>query len=199
MRTEKHTIPLKSSAIDARFAALARMGEVVFHARDMAAIWGITNANTLYTILSRYVRAGLLFRLQNGLYSIKPPHELDPLLIGSKAIHGFCYVSTETVLSRAGIIQQQVSHITLVAEVSRKFTLAGHRFRSRSLSEGYLFNEAGIARVAGVRVASLERAIADMLYFSPQYHFDASAHIDWDVVNRLQADIGYAITYRKKV
>ena len=191
MRTERSNTSPKSSAIDARFAALARIGEVVFHARDAAAIWGITNANTLHTILSRYARTGLLFRLQNGLYSIKPPHELDPLLIGSKAIHGFCYVSTETVLSRAGIIQQNVPHVTLVGSVSRQFALAGSNFRSRRLRYIYLFNECGIGREGGVRIASTARAVADMLYFNPRYHFDASAHIDWIEVNRMQKDIGY--------
>lgn len=175
------------------------MGEMVFHARDAAVIWGITNANTLHTILSRYARTGLLFRLQNGLYSIKPTHELDPLLIGSKAIHGFCYVSTECVLARAGIIQQQISHITLVGRVSRQFTLAGHSFRSRRLRDSYLFNEKGIVRDGSVRIASPARAIADMLYFNPQYHFDASAHIDWSAVNRIQKDVGYKITNHKKV
>ncbi|OGG59265.1 hypothetical protein A3C86_02465 [Candidatus Kaiserbacteria bacterium RIFCSPHIGHO2_02_FULL_49_16] len=185
--------------MDARFAVLARMGETVFHARDSAAIWGITNTNTLHTTLSRYARAGLLFRLQNGLYSIKPPRELDPLLIGSKAIHGFCYVSTETVLSRAGIIGQNVPHVTLVGSVSRQFTLAGHSYRVRRLSDAYVFNEAGIAREGNVLVASPARAIADMLYFNPRYHFDASAHIDWNAVSRLQADVGYRVTRNKNI
>lgn len=192
MRTGKLNISPKSSAVDARFAALARMGEIIFHARDAAIIWRITNANTLHTILSRYARAGLLFRLQNGLYSVRPPGELDPLLIGSKAIHEFCYVSTETVLSRAGIIQQQIPRITLVSSASKHFTLAGHHFRSRCLSNTYLFNETGITCDGDVRIASPVRAIADMLYFNPRYHFDASAHIDWNVVNRMQTEIGYA-------
>ena len=185
--------------MDARFAALARMGEIVFHARDAAAIWEITNTNTLHTVLSRYARAGLLFRLQNGLYSIKPLRELDPLLIGSKAIHGFCYVSTETVLARAGIIQQKVSHITLVGSVSRRFMLAGHAYRSRRLSDKFLLNDAGVLREGSIRIASPARAVADMLYFNPRYHFDASAHIDWIEVDRMQKDIGYTITNRKNV
>jgi len=185
--------------MDARFAALARMGEIVFHARDAAAIWEITNTNTLHTVLSRYARAGLLFRLQNGLYSIKPLRELAPLLIGSKAIHGFCYVSTETVLARAGIIQQKVSHITLVGSVSRRFMLAGHAYRSRRLSDKFLLNDAGVLREGSIRIASPARAVADMLYFNPRYHFDASAHIDWIEVDRMQKDIGYTITNRKNV
>lgn len=199
MRTEKHIQQAGSSAVDARFAVLARMGEVIFHTRDAAVIWGITNVNTLHTTLSRYVRAGLLFRLQNSLYSVKPSRELDPLLVGTKAIHGFCYVSTETVLSRAGFIQQHLSHITLVSATSRHFTLAGHAFRSRRLADAYLFNETGIAREGGVLVASPARAVADMLYFNPHYYFDASAHIDWDEVHRIQEAVGYVVTRHKKV
>lgn len=199
MRTGKHIKSVNSSVIDARFAVLARMGEVVFHTRDAASIWGITNANTLHTVLSRLARAKLLFRLQNGLYSIKPLHELDPLLIGSKVIHGFCYVSTETVLSRAGIIQQQVPYTTLVSTVSRQFALAGHNFRSRRLKDSYLFNEAGITFEGSVRIASPARAIADILYFNSQYHFDASAYIDWSAVNRIQEEVGYAITHPKNI
>ena len=198
MRTEKHKKP-QSSAADVRFAALARMGEVVFHARDAGVIWGITNVNTLHTILSRYARAGLLFRLQNGLYSIKPHHELDPFLIGSKAVHGFCYVSTECVLARAGIIVQHVPHITLVGSASRQFNLAGHNFRLRRLRDIFLFNETGIVREGAVRIASAARAIADMLHFNPRYHFDASAHIDWSEVNRMQKDVGYTVTRRKNI
>lgn len=192
MSTEKYNIQNNPSATESRFAALARMGEVVFHARDLAVIWGIVNTNTLHTTLSRYARAGLLFRLQNGLYSIKPSRELDPFLVGIKVIHGFCYVSTETVLSRAGLIQQQLSHITLVSTVSKRFVLAGRAFRSRRMAEIYLLNEEGIERVGSIYIASPARAIADMLYFDPHYHFDASAHIDWDEVKRIQLAVGYA-------
>mgnify|MGYP001568958067 CR=1 FL=1 len=198
MRTEKSNIPISPSAVDARFAALARMGETVFHARDASVMWGITNANTLHTTLSRYVRARLLFRLRNGLYAVKPSRELDPLLIGTKAVHGPCYVSTETVLTRTGIIQQLVPRITLVSGVSRQFQLAGHAFRSRRLADTYLLNEAGIVHERDVRIATSVRAIADMLYFNPRYHFDASAHVDWNAVNRLQTEIGYPLTHRSR-
>lgn len=182
--------------MDSRFAMLARMGEIVFHAHDAATIWGVANKNTLHTALSRYARAGLLFRLQNGLYSIQPPRELDPLLVGSKAIHNYCYVSTETVLAHAGIIQQQMPSVTFVSAVSRQFTLASHHFRSRRLKDVYLFNESGIERDGSVRIANSLRAIADLLYFDPHYHFDAHAEIDWHAVNRMQREVGYPVTNR---
>ncbi|MDP3956342.1 MAG: hypothetical protein Q8Q18_03820 [bacterium] len=193
MSTEKYNV---DTSTDARFAILARMGEVVFHARDTATLWGITNVNTLYITLSRYVRAGLLFRLHNGLYSIKPIDELDPLLVGTKVLHGNCYVSTETVLVKAGVIQQHVAYTTLVGTVSRRFVLGGHRFRCRRLSNAYLYNEVGIMHRGDVRIASTTRAVADMLYFDPHYHFDASAYIDWDLVRKMQGELGYPLTNR---
>ncbi len=115
-------------ASDARFATLARMGEVVFWAKDAANIWGISNQNTLHTTLSRYVRGGLLWRLQNGLYSLKDPRTLPATFVGSKALHRFCYVSTETILARAGLIQQNTPYTTFISSVSRGFSLAGHDF-----------------------------------------------------------------------
>lgn len=190
MRTESKNI----SAVDARFAALARMGEVIFWASDAATIWGIANQNTLHVTLSRMVRGGLLWRLHNGLYSLKDPATLSVYLIGSKALHRFCYIGGETILAGAGIIQQHVSATTLVSSVSRRFSLAGHRYVCRQLADAYLMNDAGLVRDEGVLVATPERAIADMLYFNPRYHFDAHAHIDWTAVRTLQETIGYPIS-----
>ena len=77
--------------------------------------------------------------------------------------------------------------------------LAGHAYRSRRLSDKFLLNDAGVLREGSIRIASPARAVADMLYFNPRYHFDASAHIDWIEVDRMQKDIGYTITNRKNV
>ena len=68
-----------------RFAALAQLGEVVFHTDDLANLWRITNKNTLYTTIKRYVAQGLLFRIHKGFYALKNPKDIDPLLLGVKA------------------------------------------------------------------------------------------------------------------
>lgn len=195
MRTEKYILSVQAAKRDIRFATLARMGEMVFHARDAATFWGIPNTNTLHTILSRYVRAGLLFRLQNGLYSIKPIADLDPFLVGMKVLHQFAYVSTETILAQAGIIQQNIPQITLVSGVSRRFIIRPTSYRVRRLSDAYLYNMIGITERGGILWASPERAVADMLYFNPRFTFDARLFIDWPAVHTLQETIGYPITH----
>ncbi len=183
---------VKKNISQSRFATLARMGERVFHTDDLANIFGISNINTLHVTLSRYVRAGLMKRVYRGLYSFDDPIKLDKLLLGVKVLHRFCYITTETVLAQAGIISHHVDAITFVCDLSKQFELAGHRYRFRQLESRYLYNDTGVMlRTDGVRIASVERAVADMLYFAPNYHFDNYHAINWDAVRTISADLGY--------
>lgn len=188
--------PQKGRRTLGRLASLARMGEVVFHTRDMANLWGMKNDNALYVLLSRYVRQGLLFRVQKGMYSIKPLEELDPFLLGLKALHTYAYVSTETILSKNGVLSQNIPEITLVSGASKRFSISGRDYSSRKLSDKFLYNPLGIARdETGVRRASVERAVADLLYFNPSAHMDASQSkiVDWERVQEIQKRVGYPV------
>ena len=104
-----------------RFSILAKMNEEVFHSSDLANIWQIKEKNTLHTTLKRYCQKELLYRIFKGFYSLKPVDELDPLFLGVKALHEYCYISTETILMKEGLIQQNISGITLVSSKSKRF------------------------------------------------------------------------------
>ena len=176
-----------------RLAKIIKLGQIIFHAGDLANLWQINNANTLHTTLKRYARTGLLFRIYRGFYSLKPINQLDPLLLGIKALHEFSYVSAETVLERAGIISQVRNIITLASSKSKQFFIGDYQYRSRKLAAKFLFNPAGIAEVNGVKIAGVSRAVADLLYFNPRAHFDADQLINWREVKKLQAEIGYKL------
>jgi predicted transcriptional regulator of viral defense system len=178
-----------------RFADLAVLGEVVFHSSDLAILWGIKSKNTLHQTLSRYVAAGLLKRIYKGFYALTDPADIDPYLLGIKSLHTYAYVSCESVLSKHGAINQSPQEITIVSNVSRRWKIAAKRFRSRKLADQYLYNNAGIELINGVPTASLERAIADMLYFNPHAYFDAhgSTLINWVKVKDVARKIGYNI------
>lgn len=181
-----------------RFAELARLGEIVFHTGDLANLWRITNKNTLYTTIKRYVEQDLLFRIHKGFYAIKPLREIDPYLLGAKALHGYAYVSCETILREQGIIQQEVSAITLVSGETKHFSIAGCHYYSRKLADTFLYQQNGITVMEnGVRKASVERAIADLLYFNPHAYFDAGNLVDWKKVRALQKEIGYPLTLKR--
>lgn len=192
-RIRESSISPKSPFPSDRLAVLARLGSTIIHASDLANLWQIRDRNTLYTTLKRYAQKGLLFRIHKGLYALKPLEELDPLLLGFKALHRFAYVSTETVLAEQGIIQQKLTAITLTSDVSRRFSVGVHRYVCRKLNDHYLFNPAGIVMRENVQIATPERAVADLLYFNPRAYFDGANHIDWKKVQALQRKIGYPI------
>jgi predicted transcriptional regulator of viral defense system len=181
----------KTNTTQARFAKLARLGEQVFHIGDLANLWDIENKNTLYTTLKRYTKDGLLFRVYKGMYSIKPVVKIDSYLLGVKALHKFAYISTETVLSNAGIILQKMQYITIISSESRKFSIGGVEYRSRQLDDKFLFQKKDIGIKNRVNIATVERAVADLLYFQPNFHFDNPKQINWSRVKKLQKEMGY--------
>ncbi len=170
---------------------LLKQEQRLFHTRDLALLWGINNANTLYTAIKRYVKKEVLIPIHKGFYSTIPLNKIDPLELGLSSLHGFGYVSCEYILSLAGVIFQSQNYITLVSSVSKKFALAGHHFLVRRLKPAYLFNDAGLYTATGVTKASTERAVADLLYFNPSYHFDNKLPVNWAKMAQTQKAVGY--------
>jgi len=202
MSTDRINNKENTALYQQRFVQLARMGIFVFHAGDLANLWKIRNRNTLYTTLKRYVKGGLLHRIYKGLYSLKPIEQIDPFLLGVKALHKYAYISAETVLAQAGIIQQIIGQITLVSSQSKRFSINGNHYYSRKLADQFLYNPIGINEGYGVKKATMERAAADLLYFNPYANFDAEKFINWRKIKYIQKQIGYPLTtnrYPKKL
>lgn len=180
-----------------KIARIAKLGENVFHASDLANLWNIQNENTLYTAISRYVKKGILFKIYKGFYSIKPISELDPFFLGTKAIHSYCYVSLETVLFLQGIISQNTDKIVFVGNKTKRFKIGKNSYYCRQLNDKYLYNQEGIIDKGAFKIATVERAVADMLYFNSNAFFDAENLIDWRKVKKMQKSIGYPLTYNR--
>lgn len=197
MSTVKNNDKSNKGLYLSRFSQLAKMGVLIFHTSDLANLWQIKDPNNLYTTLKRYAQKGLIIRIYRGLYSLKPIEQLDPALVGTKALHRYAYISTETILTHAGIVQQKFDQITLVSSVSKKFSVGQYNFRSRKLVDKFLYNETGITNDRGVKKASAERAVADLLYFNPDAYFDAENLIDWKKVKEIQKKIDYPLTHNR--
>jgi len=172
-----------------RFLSIAKLAMPIFSTNDLAKIWNINNRNTLLTNLKRYVKSGLIYRIYRGLYSIKPIIELDPFLLGAKAINNYCYLSGETILVKHGIIFQQVNYFTFIGKKTKRFTIGNYKYYCRQLKDEFLYNDIGIDKTEKFNLATLERAIADILYFSPNYHFDNPDAINWIEVNKIQKSV----------
>jgi hypothetical protein len=174
-----------------RISELVRLDRKLVHSNDLAVLWGISNKNTLYTTIKRYVKKGVFVPVYNGLYSTVPISQLDPRALGLAIVHKFAYLSTESVLVQAGVIYQAIYGYTFVTSVSKKITIGEVSFIYRKMKDEYLNNRSGLTEVSNIFVASTERAVADMLYFDPNYHFDVPDDIDWKKVNAIQKEVGY--------
>jgi len=175
-----------------RIAILAQKGENIFHIKDLANLWNIQDPKTLRVTLKRYADAGLLYRIYRGFYSSLPLERLTSKEVGAKALHAYCYLSTETVLFESGHISQKPQYITFVSSKHKTFTVGGENYLSRQLKNAFLYNSEGILVQNGMRIATPERAIADLLYFNPVASFDKK--VDWKAVRALQKKIGYTLT-----
>ncbi len=178
---------------------LLKQNQKVFHTNDLAILWGITNKNTLYTTIKRYVRKNILIPIQKGFYSIVPIENIDPVRLALGILHRFAYVSCETVLAQNGVIFQKGEATTLVSDISRKFMLHDKLYIVRKLKDEYLFNDLGIENRDGLYYANLERAAADMLYFNPLFYFDNQKAIDWKKVREIQKVYPEEHTRRREV
>jgi predicted transcriptional regulator of viral defense system len=170
---------------------LLKYPQNLFHTGDLSLLWNIENKNTLHTTIKRYADKGILIRIQKGFYSKIPLEQISPIKLGMSFLHSFCYLSTESILVKEGIISQAIPHITLISNQSKKFKIENNSYISRQMKDKFLFNEAGIVVRDSVKEASIERAIADMLYYDSNYHFDAPSLIDWDKVKTIQKEVGF--------
>ena len=176
---------------DEKIKKLLQDSKGLYHTQDLMVLWGTDNPNTLYTTIKRYLKRGFLNKIHKGFYSTVPLEKVDAVYLGMVGLHRYGYLSTESVLVKKGLIFQGVRYITLVSDLSKRFEIAGHKFLVRKMKDDYLYNEAGIIAKDGVRFASVERAVADILYFNPNYHFDTKSSIDWKKVEEIRSKIGY--------
>jgi len=174
-----------------KIGLLLKQERKLFHTQDLALLWGIENKNTLYTTIRRYLEKGILIPIQKGFYSTLPLSQIKPLELGVLFLHRYAYESTESILVKEGVINQSIPYLTLVAGLSKKFSVAGNSFLVRKLQEKFLYQTVGIMKEGDFLRASRERAVADLLYFNPFYHFDNQPLVDWKAVAVIQRKVGY--------
>lgn len=172
-------------------SVLLKQSQKLFHTNDLALLWNITNKNTLYTAIKRYKKDGTLIPIHKGFYSVVPLSQLDPVVLGVVFLHRYAYLSTESILVREGVVAQTIPSTTFVSNTTKKFKLGGTRYTVRQMADRYLYNTCGIIKKDHHYEATLERAVADLLYYNPNYYFDNKDLVDWGKVKKIQKEVGF--------
>jgi predicted transcriptional regulator of viral defense system len=121
--------------------------------------------------LSRWVKAGKIYRIRRGLYSVAPPYQKrqpHPFLVANH-LQKASYVSLQSALSFYGIIPEVVNITTSVStgRPERLETPLGtYEFRhiKTELLFGYQMTELG---GQSALVATPEKALLDLIYLQP--------------------------------
>ncbi len=171
--------------------ALLSQNKKTFHASDLALLWGIDNQDTLNMTLKRFVDREILKRIHKGFYATMDLDDIDSYDLGFSYLNTYSYLSLETVLARGGVIFQEVKYTTFVSSKSTTFNINKVSYKARQLKSEYLHNTIGVKKVGGHFEANLERAVADLLYYNPKYHFDNQKIIDFNKVEQVQRKVGY--------
>lgn len=172
-----------------KIGVLLKQGKKIFHIKDLELLWGITNKSTLHTTILRYVQKKTLIPIYRGFYSTVPLEKINPVELGASAIHNYAYLSTETVLAQSGVIFQAINAYTFCSRKSKRILINGNTYLSRQLKDEYLYNTQGIIDKGSYKEATLERAVADMLYFNPKYYIDAKDQINWSKVSSIKKEV----------
>jgi len=163
-------------------SSILRLPGTVVSVHDVQLLGANPSPSTLYRRLNYRVGKGELYQVRRGLYA-KDKH-YDRLELGSK-IFTPAYISFETVLAAAGLIQQYYASVSVASYKNKRLICDDTEFHFRRLKPAILLNVNGLERRAAYFIATPERAYLDILYLKKDYDFTNLATLDWKKVAEL--------------
>jgi len=161
---------------------LLRSPRTIFSTKDVALLWGEEVGVGTRVRLNRYAKSGKLIRLRRGLYAKDKNYDRNEL---ATKIFAPSYVSFETVLGAAGVTFQYYPQIFLASYQKRDVGIEDQKYAYRRVKEDILTSSLGIENRGTYSIASLERALLDVLYVNKHYHFDNLRPVDWEKIHEI--------------
>ena len=162
--------------MDNSITKIYQISKTVFTNKDLAMIWGDSNANNLSSKISYYVKRKSLFRLSRGIYAKQINYDPKEL---ATSIYIPSYISFETVLRESGVIFQHYSTIFVASKWPKTMMIGGNSITFRKLKNSVLYDSTGIIHMDNYSIASVERALLDSIYLFPNIYFDNLSGINW--------------------
>jgi len=170
--------PIKGEFLE----VLLRSPQTIFSTKEVALLWGESNATVVSRRLNSYAQVGKLVRVRRALYAKDRNYNQWEL---ATRIYTPAYISFETVLAAEGIVFQFYGNIFVASYLEREINADGQKISLVRMKDYVLSNIAGIIHKDGVAIATKERAFLDRLYVSKKYHFDNLSSLDWNKIFEL--------------
>jgi predicted transcriptional regulator of viral defense system len=159
--------------------SILRSPKTVFTLKDIVLIWNESASDAARVRLNYYVNKGDLYRIRKGLYA--KSKDYNRLELASRILTP-SYISFETVLVKEGLIFQYYEPIFLASYTTRNIIVETQVYSFRKIKNEVLVNSKGIELVNETSIATKERAFLDLLYVSPNSHFDNIRSLNWENV-----------------
>jgi hypothetical protein len=161
--------------------SIYQLPQTVFTVNELAIIFPHIKPQNLGQRLRYFSKTNGLVKLRRGLYAKTDYSRLE---LANK-LFSPSYVSLATVLEREGVIFQHDSAIHMVSYLSRKVTINGQQIVYHKFKQRILVNQAGLVEENGVWIASIERAMLDVLYLFGDTYFDNLKMVNWEKLQKL--------------
>ncbi|MDR1197301.1 MAG: hypothetical protein LBL08_03475 [Candidatus Nomurabacteria bacterium] len=171
---------------------LLKSGHNVFNMDDLGLVWGQNKRSDTVQSARDYARKGELIRLRRGLYVV----DQQNIQIEEVAGRAFTpsYITGETVLAMQGLIFPATTEVYCAALKTKRIAINGYEIIYHMLKPEVFYNPIGIENRDNFAVASLERAIADLIYiYDGKYDFERLHDVDWGKLTKIGK------IYQKKV
>jgi predicted transcriptional regulator of viral defense system len=152
---------------------LVQTRQTVFSVAELQQLFDHENKNYTRLVIHRMMERGELQRVYHGIYAYRGDFNRWELANKVKAPS---YVSLETILVAKSVVFQHYGNIIFsisdntVTKQGKKYGY-DYEFQYRTVQPTILSNPAGL-EFGQVVKASLERAICDRIYLTPNYYFD---------------------------
>jgi predicted transcriptional regulator of viral defense system len=163
---------------------LLKSGRNVFNMDDLGLVWGQNKRSDTVQSARDYARKGELTRLRRGLYAIDS-HDIQIEEVAGRAITP-SYVTGETVLAMHGLIFPATTEVHCAALKTKRISVKGSEIIYHMLKPEVFYDNIGVENRPNFAVASLERAIADLIYvYGGKYDFERLHDVDWDKLSEI--------------
>lgn len=141
------------------FKKLKALEKPYFSIADLEKILGLKR-ESLYVVLNRFVKSGLLRRLKRGVYElIFSEGRIEEI---ANQLYWPSYLSFESALARYGIMDQVPYTVTFAnPKKSKKITLGGIEVEYRQIKKDLFF---GYRKEDKILIAYPEKALLDQIY-----------------------------------
>lgn len=160
--------------------------QTVFTLSEIASFDASYSGKKLNSALKYLIKQKELVRIARGIYALNKNYSKFEF---ANKFRIPSYISFYTVLVNSGIVFQPYSSIFVASKRSEEKEIDEQKYIYRKIKDKILLNPLGIVTRKQTSIASVERAICDIIYLDGVQYFDNTRNIDFEKIELLNEKV----------